>query len=507
MSRHKVLSAVVLLSVGALLLWLGLRWAYPRPDALTLPSGARMEWTSCWFGRFGWRPVYCGRFDTGPDPGTDPGLVGPSFRLPVLVLPAPRWRRAATPLLYIAGGPGGNAWLEPENVATWADWYEQLGGERDLVIYDQRGAGLSEPRLDCPEVRAVGQELLSQALDNETYFSRQFEAGRRCHDRLLGEGHDFRRFSTRLNARDADQLMQALGYASWDVYGVSYGSRVALEMMRLAPERLRAAVLDSVYPPDVNALVTLPWLLDRVLYYAVGTCERPDDCLVERARIAEALRAALADLRGEMREIQLPHPRDPSRLLSYIFNDLDIAWALFDAFYRWDLPDKMPEAIRALSQGEVTADMREILGGALQVLFDETYSLAVGTAVVCHDEVLPTEAEYERQRQARPAVSGLVGFEWRYNYCRFWDSGDAGAAFRQPVRSGVPTLLLNLEQDPVTPPHWAEAAATGLSRSMTVIFPGPGHGVVDSHECGIELVNAFLRDPKAPLKPDCLERF
>jgi pimeloyl-ACP methyl ester carboxylesterase len=85
-------------------------------------------------------------------------------------------------------------------------------------------------------------------LPSEEAYRRVREVTRACHDRLRDEGVDLSRFTTQHNAADAIDLMRAMGHERWDVYGVSYGTRVALEMMRQAPEALRAAVLDSPYP-------------------------------------------------------------------------------------------------------------------------------------------------------------------------------------------------------------------------------------------------------------------
>ena len=95
----------------------------------------------------------------------------------------------------------------------------------------------------------------------------------RNRDRLLDEGIDFSRFTTTRNAADAIDLMRAMGFRQWDVYGVSYGTRVALEMMRAAPQHLRAVVLDSPYPPQVNAELSDAWLLQRSFELFSRICE------------------------------------------------------------------------------------------------------------------------------------------------------------------------------------------------------------------------------------------
>jgi pimeloyl-ACP methyl ester carboxylesterase len=126
------------------------------PQALTLDNGARLEWTECGFDKPLWRPMHCGRLHTSPDEGATPE----SFVLPVILIPGWAWQREATPVQYIAGGPGGAAWLEPDEIDFWLAWVDATGWSGDLVLYDQRGVGLSEPALDCPELRVLRRELL-----------------------------------------------------------------------------------------------------------------------------------------------------------------------------------------------------------------------------------------------------------------------------------------------------------------------------------------------------------
>src|SRR5262245_4027957 len=52
----------------------------------------------------------------------------------------------APPLVVLHGGPGGRGGIRTMSAGIAAS---QLASHRDIVIYDQRGAGFSEPQL-CP---------------------------------------------------------------------------------------------------------------------------------------------------------------------------------------------------------------------------------------------------------------------------------------------------------------------------------------------------------------------
>src|SRR5439155_5733048 len=77
----------------------------------------------------------------------------------------------------------------------------------------------------------------------------QAVATRGCHRRLLQRGIDLAAYNTTENAADFADLRVALGIAEWNVFGVSYGSDLALTLMREHPQGTRSVTLDSVVPP------------------------------------------------------------------------------------------------------------------------------------------------------------------------------------------------------------------------------------------------------------------
>jgi pimeloyl-ACP methyl ester carboxylesterase len=470
------------------------------PSALTLPNGAYLEWVDCWFDKPQWRTVHCARFHTAPEAGADPE----SFSLPVLYIPQSLWLRSAPPVLYIAGGPGGAAWLGGDAVDFWLDWAEHAGWPGDLVLYDQRGVGLSEPALDCPELRALRRSLLPLPLPTEETYRQVRETTRACHDRLKSAGMDLRRFTTAANAADATDLMLAMGQEKWDLYGVSYGSRVAMEIMRRSPQHLRAAVLDSLYPPEVNAELADAWLLQRSLEMFGRICELAGSCSQTPGELNERLEEAFARVSDESIKVSVRDP-DGGRDMAVVYDHEDLAWLLFEAMYQWDLIPGLPASVRALTEGRLDSLMRSLIQDSVDNLLDDSISDPVASSIDCHDTAPVDMRDAEEQLRRFPRAAGIKRLDWQYHACRYWDSGQAPPAFRKPVVSDVPALLLAGEFDPVTPPEWAELAVRNLRHGELFVFPGIGHGVLDSHHCAVELVRAFLADPNAGEAPKCLE--
>jgi pimeloyl-ACP methyl ester carboxylesterase len=492
----RLLIYLMLLAPAAWWTWHALH-APPAPVALD--NGAQLTWGECWFDKPLWRPVFCGRFDTAPAPAAGPA----SFSLPVVYIPRLFGAWGLPPTLYIAGGPGGSSWLGDADIGHWFDWVRHNDWRSDLVLYDQRGVGLSEPALDCPEIRAVTRELLPLPLPTAEAYRRMRDATRTCHDRLRGQGIDLERLTTRANAADATDLMRAMGLQQWNVYAVSYGTRVAFEMLRMVPGAVRAAVLDSPYPPEINAELSDAWLLQRALDLFTRICELADDCAESPEALREVLNRALERVDREGIRLSVRDP-DTGEDLAVFYDRDDFAWLLFEALYQWNLIPGLPASVRAVAEGRLDSDMRELIQDSVAAMLDPSISDAVAASVDCHDGGPVDARDFLRELARYPDVAPIKQLDWQYHACRFWASGDAGDAFRSPVRSDVPTLLLAGEFDPVTPPEWAETAARDLARGQLLVFPAVGHGVLDSHVCAAELIGNFLARPGDPQPPDCL---
>jgi pimeloyl-ACP methyl ester carboxylesterase len=135
-----------------------------------------------------------------------------------------------------------------------ASFLAPLHPNRDLIIFDQRGVGLSEPALECPDWEQAQFEVLDEP-DVEISLQTTFEALMICRDQLIEEGHNLAAYTTQQNAGDVDAIREALGYEQLNLYGGSYGSHLAQAVMRDFPEAVRSVVLTSVYPLERSLFI------------------------------------------------------------------------------------------------------------------------------------------------------------------------------------------------------------------------------------------------------------
>jgi len=184
-------------------------------------------------GRFASVAAECGRLSV-PENRALP--QGRQLQLFVARVPAVSRRKRPDPLFVIAGGPGQST---AEFYASVAPAFARVARERDIVLVDQRGTGRSH-RLDCAfddeSVLAVDPQVLAPAV-------------RRCREQLAATA-DLRAFTTGAAVEDLEAVRRALKVGRINLYGVSYGSRVAEHYARRHPEATRALILDGVVAPQ-----------------------------------------------------------------------------------------------------------------------------------------------------------------------------------------------------------------------------------------------------------------
>lgn len=179
--------------------------------------------------------VDCG-YLTVPERHENPD--GQQIELAVAIVRATDPNPHPDPVLYLEGGPGGSALWGLEG---WLGL--DLLKSRDLILLDQRGTGYSIPGLFC--------DAYEYDFDPETVEIIEYETA--CAEALTDDGIDLGAYNSAQSAQDVALLVEALGYDQVNLYGISYGTRLALTVLRDEPQIVRAAILDSPYPPNIDA--------------------------------------------------------------------------------------------------------------------------------------------------------------------------------------------------------------------------------------------------------------
>ncbi len=437
--------------------------------------------------------VTCGGL-TVPEDRSKP--TGRTVRLPVAVLhsvdPAP----APDPIVYFSGGPGYSG-LDNVGLFMRGD----LGGRRDVIFFDQRGTGGSDPSLDCPEVHEATATILSAAAPFEEEQQTGKAALLACRDRLRAQGVDLEMYDTPTTGDDVADLKRALGIDEWNLFGVSYGTTVALEVLRSHPDGVRSAVIDSVFPTTVHdGLEGLAASLERVLGVFYGGCAADPACASAYPTLQQDVDALIDSLTTEPYHGHIANPV-LGREQDIAITGADALAGLFTAFYDSGLIPSLPQLIEVVRSGEGGGIIDQLAVEGID--FTNGAAEAETAAVTCADRQRffdpNTDAALLAEHPEYTTLAVLGG-----DVCDEFDVEPVPESFNDAVHSDIPTLVLADEYDPVTPPPDSKAAADALAESTFVLFPGLGHGAVFAADCPRAIYLAFVDDPSSAVDTSCV---
>lgn len=465
----------------------------------TPPSDtAGIETISCWFSVPAERDAQCGVLKVPEQWGAERSRM---LRLRFVVFRGTD-SAAIEPLVYLAGGPGEPAAIDEASIARWWDWIARAKwlSKRDLVVFDYRGAGLSEPAMNCPELAETAYRVYGETRGVEQANEVWSAAVAQCRDRLRASGIDLGDYTTEAIVADLHSLLEQLGYQSWDFLAVSYGTRVALSFIDRWPEGTRAVILDSVYPPNSNAYVESGRAAANAFAALFKECDKDRACHAAFPTLAETFDDVLRRAAATPLAVSLGAPEN--RLLH--LDAAKLTDVLLTAFYGWRAIAELPATIAALGAGD-TRPLQPLALRMLDTYVSPRVSHGLFFSVECHDEY-PFNARDAVERAAieLPLYRDFILSNLPLAVCPSWPVGEVDAP-RAPSRpNATPVLMLSGELDGITPRDWATLAARNLPNATRLVFRGVGHGVLEAHDCAGLIAARFLDDPGRPPFDDCL---
>lgn len=441
--------------------------------------------------------VECHRFARPLGGGSAPGLEASLFVMVVRADPA----TDEAPVVYLDGGPGGLAFLSEEAIGTWwwlIDSYPFLA-RRDLVVIAQRGSPPSEPSIDCPAFKAATDRVLAlgpAARGGPSDGRLRAVVG--CVEALRAQGIELDSFTTPHRAADVPAVLRALGYRAWHLWGISYGTHLALSVLRDHPEGTRSLILDSVMTPGVVADLVPedPSAFRHVLFAA---CAEDKACAARYPALPatfERVRRRLDD-----RPLVLMLDTGAVRARIVVFDGTMLEDAIeVTAYYT-----PLARAVPAILDGADRAKNRslDVLAGFLA-----SYEREDGMASLALDArwcaevwpfldpaIAPVSDVHDVRHENVPDDA---------SYCRSIGVEPLGPEIVAPATSAVPVLLFAGTMDAVTPPAWAHDAARTLANATVIEFPGQAHAFTLDSPCAMGVMAAFLNDPSWADDVHCL---
>lgn len=412
--------------------------------------------------------LLCGSLARPLDPARPDGV---KVDIHYLVVPALARNKQPDAVLLLAGGPGQSAVKVASRVLPRLS---RLNNRRDLVFIDQRGTGKSAP-LDCPDDSKLP---LTEQLDDAAQL-RRIEACRAGLEKL--PYGDLRFFTTTIAMQDMDAVRAALGVPQWNLVGASYGTRAALEYLRLFPAQVRRTVIDGVAPPDM----VLPTSFSTDGQAAL------DLMLAAHAKTHPTLRADWQALLASLPRtvtVQQPLTGVPERFT--VNRDL-LLRAVRMPLYQPTLASALPAAIQAAARD---GNFAGLFGLSSAFGNSPAMRLAMGMhyAVVCAEDA----PRIAGSGDAPGADFRTASAEQYAQVCKTWPRGAVAPEFYRVPPAPSPVLLLSGGADPATPPRHGERMTQALGtghpeRVQHIVVPEAGHGVM-AVGCMRDIVFRFI---------------
>jgi pimeloyl-ACP methyl ester carboxylesterase len=453
------------------------------PEALDQTAAAGLTWQECWFPTPTFTAVYCGYLQ--PDH---------EARIAVVLIRRSLFARDLRPLLYVTGGPGEATIPHDGNIGSWVQWLQDLDLDRDLVLFDFLGTGHSYPASICPKFAQVGPQVLATSLSADGETEIYDRIAKDCYQELIAKKVDLSKLTLPYTIKYVSQLLTVLPEVGWDIYGLSYGTRIVLEIMRQPPPNIRTVVLDSVLPPDVDMYRMTPRLWNDALHNLFDSCNTDAVCKQQFPDLESEFYALLKKLESQPLQYRVTDD-ETGKPVAVMVNGQRLLTLVYLSMYRWDFIQQLPSALWAAKDGN-PIPLRPMVEHLTHYYMEKafTFNDVVFISAACAERRHGiTKETMAKEASVYPQLHEYLRHTWNYDACEYWSVPGVGDKSFQPVRSQLPALLLAGELDPVTPSIWAKHVHSTLGNSFLFVAPGIGHGVVYSDKCAMMATQTFLR--------------
>jgi len=479
------------------------------PDSLILPTPkptieytAIFEKNPCSNFDLSGGNVRCGYVTVPEDRTGDPSRT---IRLAVAVYESYSDNPEPDPIIFLQGGPGAEA-IAVSGVAYFL-LVEPFLSDRDFIVFDQRGTGFSNPSLQCEELKKTYSQDIHGLIDistRELVYSNSFVS---CQGLLSAEGINLNAYTTLESAADARDILELLDYSEANLYGASYGTRLAQVIMREYPDIVRSAIMDSVVPVDTSLFSGYPDAIESGLSTLFTDCANDPIC-----------NAAYPDLETEFWELVkrldtnpviVTSSGFPSGTITETVTGTTVMNIILGSIKNTGFISTAPQSIYRFKEGDFSTLVIQQSG--LPFAF-ESISPGLFISMACHEQILSTTPE---KLQGDPSRQIIKDFAWLPFYgdaanifktCTTWGATGPVIGENDSIISDIPSLIIAGAYDPTTPPKYAKQITSQLSQNYYFEFSKHGHTPTasDSSGCAMSLALQFIDDPSTEPDDSCL---
>lgn len=419
---------------------------------------------------------------------------GKQIQIAYVVLKAKDTSSIEFPMIFFSGGPGGNS-LNQGMVGFLTD--HPMRQARDIILFDQRGIGYSSA---LPDMSFEAFDIMAKDANEEEELVLTTGMILKYQKKCEAQGSNPEYYNTIQNAKDVGLLFKHLGYEKYNLFGGSYGTRIARVVQDMFPKYIHSSVLDSPAPLSgdflLNRLDSFSLALGRIFDY----CANDVSCKEQYPNLKEDYFTAISKLEESPLTVTM------NDSIPVTINAQDGIYLLRRLLYQNNAREKAPELIKAYMEGggqvinEVLQFEYALTGGLnltmlLSVEKYENFNTNNTASVI--------KASYKKY----PLIPVKLGFfDAFYQAGMDWHSGSLPMEDRKFQDSDVPTLLFVNRFDPVTPPKNGMLFKENLTRAKLLILDEGGHGG-GNNDCKNQVITDFMKDPNGELDTTCLNVF
>ena len=410
------------------------------------------------------------------------------LNIAVAVFPANSETPAPDPVVFLCGGPGSQC-LQPH----WSR--SPLREDRDLVVIETRGVGTSAQTPLCPELPERRVAALTANLDGPSEVALRVEDSLRCIRSLEASNVDLAAYNSAEAAADISEVMRALRYQEYNLWGLSYGSRIAQTVVRDHPKGVRSIVLDGPVPLDQVSRQT-SWFV-RSLRELSAACAAQPACAQQSPSLEADFYALVRDYNERPLNLELPATSDRPAQLATI-NGQDLVAFVQRSMYNTSSYPMLPLYIQ-VAKARNAKLIAPVLAQALGAYSGRSQGLRL-LMNGFENSPFQTLRAYQEDAGKHPLLTSplVLTKSDAVFYERWRERGlpTVGPEDFAPVHTNLPVLILGGAWDPITPPENAQALLPHLPNGISFTIPYAGHGMID-RPCGMAIGLAFLKNPSS----------
>ncbi len=398
------------------------------------------------------------------------------------------YENSGSPIIYLVGGPG----LSGIEIAKY-DCFELFMAMRefgDVIALDQRGTGQSKPNLQCAGYLDLP---LDKPLTRESFIKEESEKLKICAESWKKKGVDISAYNTIENAEDINDLRKAIGAEKVSLWGISYGTHLALEMIRRYGKYVDRAILAGV--EGMNDMLKLPENTRKLLTELDKRIKKDVELSKEIPDLPELMKTVLDRLEENPVTVEVENP-DTKEKFNVTIGKYDVQIIVGGYLGDEHFLSSLPGLFKSMEKG----DFSFIAEQTLLIRKGEISSL-MSVAMDCASGVSSKRlARIERERK-KSLLANAIDDPFP-EICKSISYRELGKEFRKPVKSDVPVLFISGTFDGRTPVSNAESTKKGFKNSSHLIIDGAGHGdaLFLSSPKIKEIILKFLSDKKLPSK-------